>query len=76
MKKFKIFKNESLNSFLDYSFRYKWSMLGVIALSAVTSMAGAVPAWLSKYLIDDVFVNKNYLPLSFSRAVIITFPAL
>lgn len=59
MKKFKIFKNESLNSFLDYSFRYKWSMLGVIALSAVTSMAGAVPAWLSKYLIDDVFVNKN-----------------
>lgn len=59
MRKFRIFKSESLNSFLDYSFRYKWQMIGVIILSTITSVAGAVPAWLSKYLIDDVFVNKD-----------------
>ena len=28
-------------------------------MSLLTSGAGAVPAWLSKYLIDDVLVNKN-----------------
>lgn len=59
MKKFKLFKNESLNSFLDYSFRYKWAMVGVVLLSTLTSVAGAIPAWLSKYLIDDVFIQKN-----------------
>lgn len=60
MKKFKIFKNESLNSFLDYSFKYKWAMLGVILLSTLTSLAAALPAWLSKYLIDDVFIKKDF----------------
>ncbi|MGL6063978.1 MAG: ABC transporter ATP-binding protein [Fusobacteriaceae bacterium] len=59
MKKIKIFKSESLNSFLDYSLKYKWSMIGVILISTLTSLASALPAWLSKYLIDDVFVNKN-----------------
>ncbi|MGL5543270.1 MAG: ABC transporter ATP-binding protein, partial [Fusobacteriaceae bacterium] len=28
-------------------------------LSTLTSVAGALPAWLSKYLIDDVFIEKN-----------------
>lgn len=28
-------------------------------MSLITSGASAVPAWLSKYLIDDVLVNKN-----------------
>lgn len=59
MKKFKLFKNESLNSFLDYSFKYKWAMIGVVLLSTLTSLAAAIPAWLSKYLIDDVFIDKN-----------------
>ncbi|MGL5963635.1 MAG: ABC transporter ATP-binding protein [Fusobacteriaceae bacterium] len=59
MKKYKLFKNRSLNSFLHYSFRYKWSMIGVVILSTLTSVAGALPAWLSKYLIDDVFIQKN-----------------
>ncbi|MGL4254259.1 MAG: ABC transporter ATP-binding protein [Fusobacteriaceae bacterium] len=59
MEKYKLFKNRSLNSFLHYSFRYKWAMIGVVILSTLTSVAGALPAWLSKYLIDDVFIEKN-----------------
>lgn len=44
---------------MRYSLRYKWVMLGVILLSLLTSGASAVPAWLSKYLIDDVLVNRD-----------------
>lgn len=58
-EKLGIFKNKSLNTFLRYSFKYKWVMLAVIVMSTVSSAMGAVPAWLSKYLIDDVLVNKN-----------------
>ncbi|MGL5951111.1 MAG: ABC transporter ATP-binding protein, partial [Cetobacterium sp.] len=53
------FKNKSLKTFLEYSLKYKIAMLGVIILSTVTSLMSAVPAWLSKYLIDDVLVAKN-----------------
>ncbi|MGL4641795.1 MAG: ABC transporter ATP-binding protein [Cetobacterium sp.] len=53
------FKNKSLKTFLRYSLKYKMAMLGVITLSTVTSLMSAVPAWLSKYLIDDVLVAKN-----------------
>lgn len=55
----KLFKNKSLNSFLKYSLKYKGAMIGVVILSTITSLMSAVPAWLSKYLIDDVLVNKN-----------------
>ena len=55
----KIFKNKSLKTFLKYSLKYKLAMTGVVLLSIVTSLMSAVPAWLSKYLIDDVLVNKN-----------------
>lgn len=58
-EKLGIFKNKSLNTFLRYSFKYKWVMLAVVVMSTVSSAMGAVPAWLSKYLIDDVLVNKN-----------------
>ena len=58
-EKLGIFKNKSLNTFLRYSFKYKWVMLAVIVMSTISSAMGAVPAWLSKYLIDDVLVNKN-----------------
>ena len=44
---------------MRYSLRYKWVMLGVILLSLLTSGASAVPAWLSKYLLDDVLVNRD-----------------
>lgn len=57
--KLKIFQNKSLNTFLKYSFKYKWAMTAVVLMSVLTSSMGAVPAWLSKYLIDDVLVNKN-----------------
>ena len=59
IEKLSIFKNKSLNTFLKYSFKYKWVMTAVVFTSAVSSAMGAVPAWLSKYLIDDVLVNKN-----------------
>lgn len=58
-EKLGVFKNKSLNTFLRYSFKYKWVMLAVVIMSTVSSAMGAVPAWLSKYLIDDVLVNKN-----------------
>ncbi len=54
-----VFQNKSLNTFLKYSFKHKFAMGGVIALSTLTSLMSAVPAWLSKYLIDDVLVSKN-----------------
>ena len=59
IEKLSIFKNKSLNTFLKYSLKYKWVMTAVVFTSAVSSAMGAVPAWLSKYLIDDVLVNKN-----------------
>ena len=58
-EKLGVFKNKSLNTFLKYSFKYKWAMFAVIIMSTISSAMGAVPAWLSKYLIDDVLVNKN-----------------
>lgn len=58
-EKLGVFKNKSLNKFLRYSFKYKWVMFAVIVMSTISSAMGAVPAWLSKYLIDDVLVNKN-----------------
>lgn len=57
--KLNLFQNKSLNTFLRYSFKYKWAMVAVILMSVLTSSMGAVPAWLSKYLIDDVLVKKD-----------------
>lgn len=53
------FKNKSLNIFLEYSYRYKWYMIAVIMLSTLASAMSALPAWLSKYLIDDVLVKQD-----------------
>lgn len=55
----KLIKNKSMSTFLEYSLHYKWIMLGVIILSVISSATAAVPAWLSKYLVDDVLVSKN-----------------
>ena len=55
----RFFKNKSLKTFLKYSLKYKMAMLGVVLLSTITSLMSAVPAWLSKYLIDDVLVKKS-----------------
>ena len=53
------FKNKSLNVFLEYSYRYKFFMFLVIILSTLASAMSALPAWLSKYLIDDVLVKQD-----------------
>lgn len=58
MKIFK-FKNNSLNTFLAYSYRYKWLMFAIILLSTLASVMSALPAWLSKYLIDDILVKQD-----------------
>lgn len=58
MKIFK-FKNNSLNTFLAYSYRYKWLMFAIILLSTLASAMSALPAWLSKYLIDDILVKQD-----------------
>lgn len=53
------YKSDSLAGFLKYSLKYKkWLTLTVI-LSIVSSALGTAPAWLSKYLIDDVLISKN-----------------
>lgn len=52
-------KNKSLSTFLHYSMQYKWQMLAVVLLSALASAMSAIPAWLSKYLIDDVLVKQE-----------------
>lgn len=52
-------KNKSLNIFLKYSYRYKWLMILIILLSTLSSAMGAIPAWLSKYLIDDVLIEQD-----------------
>ncbi|CAL7897334.1 ABC transporter ATP-binding protein [Fusobacterium necrophorum] len=52
-------KNKSLGTFLHYSMQYKWQMLAVVLLSALASAMSAIPAWLSKYLIDDVLVKQE-----------------
>lgn len=54
-----LFKNRSLGTFLQYSLEHKWWLLLVVVMSALTSAMSAVPAWLSKYMIDDVFVKKD-----------------
>lgn len=52
-------KNKSLSTFLHYSMQYKWKMFAVVILSALASAMSAIPAWLSKYLIDDVLVKQE-----------------
>lgn len=52
-------KNKSLSTFLHYSMQYKWKMFAIVILSALASAMSAIPAWLSKYLIDDVLVKQE-----------------
>ncbi|MGL4393520.1 MAG: ABC transporter ATP-binding protein, partial [Fusobacteriaceae bacterium] len=58
-KKIKLFKNESINSFIKYSFEHKLAMFGVIILSSLASAAAASPAWFAKSLMDEGFIKKN-----------------
>lgn len=55
----KVYKSDALGGFLKYSFRYKKWLLFTVFLSILSSGLGTAPAWLSKYLIDDVLISKN-----------------
>lgn len=55
----KIYNSDALGGFVKYSFKYKKWLLGTLLLSVLSSAMGAVPAWLSKYLVDDVLISKN-----------------
>lgn len=55
----KIYRNNSLKTFLKYSMKYKWLMIFVVLMSALTSTMAAVPAFLAKQFIDDVIVRMD-----------------
>lgn len=55
----KIYSSDALGGFIKYSFKYKKWLFGTLLLSVLSSAMGAVPAWLSKYLVDDVLISKN-----------------
>lgn len=57
--KFQMYSNESLRTFFKYSMRYKWTMILVLTMSALTSAMSAVPAYLIKYFVEDVIVGEN-----------------
>jgi ATP-binding cassette subfamily B protein/subfamily B ATP-binding cassette protein MsbA len=57
--RFVMYNNKSLKTFLKYSMRYKWTMIGVVLMSTLSSAMAAVPAWLSKYFVNDVLVKQN-----------------
>ena len=52
-------KNRSLNTFLKYSIRHKTLLISTVLLSFLASGLSALPAWLIKYLVDDVLISKN-----------------
>lgn len=56
------FKSKSLKKFFRYSLKYRYSMMALLIFTTITSLMSAVPAWLSKYLIDDVLSENNKIP--------------
>ncbi len=54
-----IYKSDALGGFLKYSLRYKGWLIWTIFISSLSSALGAAPAWLTKYLVDDVLISKN-----------------
>jgi ATP-binding cassette subfamily B protein/subfamily B ATP-binding cassette protein MsbA len=59
MNKSKLLKNRSLSTFLKYSIRHKTLLITTVLLSFLASGLSALPAWLIKYLVDDVLISKN-----------------
>jgi len=60
MKKIKITaEKESLMTMIGYGMRYKGRFIFIVFLSLIVSLTKALPAWLSKYLMDDVLIAKN-----------------
>ena len=54
-----VYKSDALGGFLKYSLRYKGWLIWIIFMSSLSSALGAAPAWLTKYLVDDVLISKN-----------------
>lgn len=54
-----IFKSDALGGFIKYSLRYKGFLIWTVIISSLSSALGAAPAWLTKYLVDDVLISQN-----------------
>ena len=54
-----VYKSDALGGFLKYSLRYKGWLIWTIFISSLSLALGAAPAWLTKYLVDDVLISKN-----------------
>jgi ATP-binding cassette subfamily B protein/subfamily B ATP-binding cassette protein MsbA len=60
MKKLRLkIHKSSLRKMLKYGLKYKYRFLFILILSLVVSVTKALPAWLSKYLMDDVLIAKD-----------------
>ncbi len=67
-----LFKNKSVKAFLHYSIKHKSLFILVMLLSFLSSAASAVPAWLVKYLTDDVLVKQDMKMLVFITIAIVS----
>ena len=67
-----LFKNNSVKAFLHYSIKHKSLLILVMLLSFLSSAASAVPAWLVKYLTDDVLVKQDMKMLVFITIAIVS----
>jgi ATP-binding cassette subfamily B protein/subfamily B ATP-binding cassette protein MsbA len=60
MKKLKLnVEKSSLKKVIAYGIRYKYRFIFIVFLSLIVSLTKALPAWLSKYLMDDVLIAKD-----------------
>ena len=60
MKKLKLnVEKSSLKKVIAYGMRYKYRFIFIVFLSLIVSLTKALPAWLSKYLMDDVLIAKD-----------------
>jgi ATP-binding cassette subfamily B protein len=60
MKKMKIkVQKTSLKKMVDYGMQYKYRFMFIVILSLIVSLTKALPAWLSKSLMDDVLIAKD-----------------
>jgi len=49
----------SLKKMIDYGMNYKYRFMLIVVLSLIVGLTKALPAWLSKSLMDDVLIAKD-----------------
>ncbi len=80
MSLFKKYKESRIGRFLkDYAWPLRYRIIFLLILSSVIGIAGTAPAYIIKYLTDDVLVNKNQNILKlvcFATALIMLFKGL